>query len=204
MKPLEITLRKGIGNPILNAVRSAAFFCCPVIRPVAFKVGGESNVLNISDTVIEDMTTFISTVSKFNYAYNGNSKFVVARCECNGELRLSELLSGVGITSDQDGVILHSTAPICVEVVFMFCAGNYTSLENTKSVQDAGYNGFVVVNSRHCNVESFTFKHLSEDQQTETFEVSVTTLDGRSAEAICKDAIGLLGSELKTLQSHLI
>ncbi len=203
MIPLEITLRKGMGNPILNAVRSAAFFCCPVIRPVAFKVGGESNVLSISDTVIEDMTTFISTMSKFNYAYNGNSKLVVASCECSGELQLSELLGDVGITSDHDGVILHSTAPIKVEVVFAYARGNYTTLENTKLIQDAGYGGFVAINSRHCNVESFTFKHLSEDKQTETFEVTVKSLDGRSAEAVVKDAVALLESDIKAIQTHL-
>lgn len=197
---LEVTLRKGLGNPILNAVRGAAFFSCPVVRPIAFKVGGASNVLSISDTVIEDMTSFISGVCKFNYAYNGNRGLVIASCECNGELLLSELLRGSGIASTGDCVVLHSTAPITVEVIFAFRAGNYTSAENSQLVKTAGYEGFTAINSRHCNVESFTFKHLTEDSQTETFEVSVKTVDGQSADVFVQSAIDLLLDDIKKIK----
>ena len=194
MKSLRVTLVKGLGNSFLNAVRSAAFLSYPVARPVAFKVGGASNVLNISDDVLEDMTTFISGVSQHIFSYSGNRSVILAEAECNGELRLSELLAGTGISCKDDVVILHSQAPVSVQVVFGCRAGNHLIDDNAKFVENAGYMGYTAINSRGCILESFDVHLVEKSATTETFDVTIRSVDGTSEAAILEQALALVKS----------
>lgn len=197
MKKLRVTLVKGLGNSFLNAVRSAAFLSYPVARPVAFKVGGASNVLNISDNVLEDMTAFISNVSQKNYSYHGNRSLILAEVECDGELRLSELLKDTGISCKEDAVILHSQAPVKVQVIFGCRAGNHLLDDNARFVENAGYSGYTAINSRGCILESFNVHLVEKSDTTETFEVTIKAVDDTSEAAILEQALALVKSAVE-------
>lgn len=186
---MEIVLQQGIGNALLNAVRSEAYLCYPIIRPIGFKVGGDSTVVGIADSVVEDMTTFISNVSRWVFDYRGDSPVICTKVVCDGELLLSELLKGSGITTNGDAAILHSNAPVEVEVVFNFVAGNKLLQENDALLKKAGYNGFTAINSRHCVIDKFTFKVVDTMDDAEVFDVLITTVDGSSDKAVFKKAL---------------
>lgn len=186
---MQVTLEKGLGNAFLNTVRSAAYVCCPIVRPIGFKVGGDSTVVSISDSVLEDMTTFISNVSRHVFYYRGNRDLIEATVECDGELMLSALLNGTGVTVNEDVPVLHSNAPVRVSVIFHFGSGNHLIQENEAILENAGYTGYVATNSRHCVVDAFTFNRTDTSDTEEVYEVTLTTIDGSSPDTVFKMAV---------------
>ena len=198
-----MTFVKGFGNSFLNAVRSAAFLSFPVARPIGFKVGANSNVLNISDNVVEDMTTFIANVSNHVFSYGGNSSVILAEAECEGELRLSQLLEGTGISCADDTVVLHSMIPTKVQVIFGFREGNHLMNDNAKVMANAGYEGFTPVNSRGCILNNFNVHLIEKSDTTETFEVTLSTIDGTSETAVLEHAFGMVKDNVSKALSML-
>lgn len=191
---ITVGFENGVGTAFLNSVRCAAYVCYPVIRPIGFKVGGDSTVVSISDDVLEDMTTFISNVSCTHYYYVGNCSLIKAEAVCNGELLLSELLAGSGIRCETDSVVLHSTAPVTVSVIFRFASGSYLSNDNAGVLEDAGYEGFVATGSRHCVVDAFTFKVVDKTDTNEIFEIKISTVDESDELTVLKAAVGYVKS----------
>lgn len=169
----EVKLKRGLGAAFLNLVRSSAYYSVPALRPIGFKVGAESNVVDISDCVLEDMVTFISTVSCVDYSYAGEKNVVEVHCVCDGELMLSQLLAGSGISANKDAAVLHSTAPTDVSVVFRKTIGCALVEGNTAILEDEGYRGYVAVNSRHCCVTRFNFYKVNETDECDIFSVSI-------------------------------
>lgn len=64
---MRIELNKQYGPALVNLLRQVSMTACKVLRPIAFSTGAHSNVLDTSDSAIEDMTTFIDNVTSANY-----------------------------------------------------------------------------------------------------------------------------------------
>lgn len=188
---------------MLNAARSAAFICYPCIRPIAFDVGGDSNVLSISDSVIEDMTTFISNVSTLNFSYSGNSALIAAKVTCDGTLTIKQLLAGTGISCNVDREILHSSTPTDVTVVFAVQSGNKLNTENEELLTETPYEKFTVINSRHCIVNSFTYHKIDDSDGNETYDVTIDTIGDVSEEEVLKLAFNHLKQVASKMENNL-
>lgn len=198
-----MTFEYGTGEAFLNAIRAAAFVTQPVLRPVGFKVGNASNVLAISDNVEEDMTTFISNVCSGIFATNSDNEAIEVTAVCDGELTMSQMLHGSGVQCDRDFPVLHSLSPVEVSVVFRKDKGTHYSDENQEFLKSRGFSHNVAINSRHCNLESFTFKRVDEEKNKETFEITIVTNDGESPKVLLDNAMRLFAENFKIIQSYL-
>lgn len=187
---MQVNLQTGTGSAYLNAIRSTAYGCYPVVRPIGFKVGDHSTVVTTSDSVLEDMTTFISNVSHCIFKCTGDRDLIVATCLCNGELRISELLADSPISVENDAIILHSMQEIEVSVVFLNTTGNRMLYDNSDLLEKHGLTGYVAITSRHCIINAFTFHKIDElGDNTEVFEVSIETIDDTNEESVFNHAV---------------
>lgn len=185
---VKVKFNKGVGNAFLNCVRCAAFHSTSTIKPIGFRVGGDSTVVSISDSVLEDMTTFIKNIALKKYKYCGADDLVCASAVCHSDLLLSDLLAGSGVTVDVDGVVLHSTANVPVEVIFRYSAGCYSADENATFIRKNGYEGFVPIASRHSAVKTFTFDVSEATDTEEIFEVRIESVDDSDELVLLKQA----------------
>ena len=197
---MKIKCDVGFNRSLLNAVRAASFSSLPVIRPIGFTVAGTSNVVSLPDTILEDMTKFIANVSKGEFIYTGNEALIVCNVSFTGELKLSELLAGTGITAVEDFAILHATETISVKVLFRFDRGCFTIEQNQDFLEKHGASKCVVVNSRHCPIKSFNILDANTSAAKDTFEVTIDTVSGVDGTEVWNESINTIISTLSHLK----
>lgn len=193
---IKVRILRGLGDAYLNCVRSAAYVGIDVIRPIGVRVGGSSNVVDISNSVQEDMPTVISAIVKGNYTGDLNpGELLEVKIVSNGELMLSDLLNGSRIKSTVDLPIMHSMVETEISVVFAYTHGWYKTEDNMSKLEKAGYSGYVAVNSRHCGIDTFTYNKVMQLDHEDVYDVNIRTINGQSEEKIFRYAQALLASE---------
>lgn len=197
---MKVNLPVENGNACLNVLRSVAYSGIPTVRPIGFKVGETSTVIGISDRVIEDMTTFISNVTSYQFV-GSFSGLQEVTCKCEGSMTIAELLNGCGINAIGDVTvpILHSDYGVSVSIIFRCDAGFYTQEQNDELMYEKGYTGYAAINSRHTNLKAFTFKECDDG----SYEVLVESEDGAQPQAILLSAISGLERILDNLKNSL-
>lgn len=199
MIQLNVSFEKGIGTALLNAVRAESFVRQSVVRPIGFKIGSTSNILDTPECVIEDMTTFISSVDEFCFVSDGDKDCIVATCVCDGDLSISDLVNS-SLRVVGDGTVLHSTQPVEVSVVFRKACGAFLNSANSDFMIKRGLQDFVAVNSRHSTIETFTAYKVGESDDIETFAIEIATNDGSSSNALLRNAVsGVIENASKLL-----
>lgn len=181
---MELVLNAQYSSALINLLRQAAVTCTSRVRPIAFSVGHASNVLMISDSVEEDMTTFIRNVCNGQYRTTQNKEIIVCECVCAGVLSTNAFEQD-GIEPIQDFQILHSLGEIDVRVIFRQTSGSYTREDNEQCLADAGIDlsRYTVIPSRHSDVANFSYtlkKGLTED----VYDVNILSFSGKSEEEI--------------------
>ena len=193
---IKVRILRGLGDAYLNCIRSAAYVGIDVIRPIGVMVGGSSNVVDVSNSVQEDMPTVISAIIKGNYTGDLNpDELLEVKVVSNGELTLSDLLNGSRIKSTIDLPIMHSMVETEISVVFSCAHGWYKTEDNMSRLENAGYSGYVAVNSRHCDIDTFTYNRVMQLDHEDVYDVDIRTISGQSEEKIFRYAQTLLDSE---------
>ena len=145
---IQVQILRGLGDAYLNCIRSAAYVGINVIRPIGVRIGGSSTVIDVSNSVQEDMPTIVSAISKG--VYTGDLKpgeLVEVSTSSNGELSLVELLNGSRIKSSVDVTVMHSMVNTEISVIFTSANGWYKTEDNMSKLEAGGYTGYVAINS---------------------------------------------------------
>ena len=192
---IKLQVAKGLGDAYLNCLRAISYVGHETVRPIGFKFDGCENIINIANNVQEDTPTVISNVSKGIFKCNGLDFGVKeVQCVCDGVLTLQELLEGSGIISLHDCEIIHSTSPINVSVVFAKAAGWYTVEMNTSKLKENGFNNYIAINSRHCDIETFSYNRVSRLDDVDVYEVNIVTNGSISEQAVLDNSMKILSN----------
>lgn len=209
---MKFNVDKGCGRFIANAIRQMIYVKRYVVRPVAFKVGIDTNILTAGNLFIEDMIKFSSDLSSLRFAYDGpgskSDRIIRRDCVCHGELRSRDLEGdGIRIVGGRckDDVLLHTVAgdntDFAISIIFRNAQGGYTHDENKYAIM-ASLNGaeldssYVVMSSRHSDVISVK-TGVSAEMDCDVVDISAEVYTGEPEDAIvsaaCESMKYLLG-----------
>lgn len=200
---MNIVLNKYVGESVMNAVRQAAMCCIEEVRPIAFKVGLDSNVIAISDFVEEDMTEFISNVCSSSFVASPNSDDLVeVTVEANGVLTVKDLCTN-SIAVAKFGIVdvLHTMKSTNVTVWFRRASGAFREKENVQFLEDhrVDTSHLVVINSRHCPVTVFHQQEVSRSEDSITFSIEIRTNSTVTENEVLERAISFVKSEVNSI-----
>lgn len=202
-------VRKGCGGIVANAIRQIALTELNCLRPIAVKVGNDSNVISAGPHVLEDMIQVCSNLNALGYVCNNEKEVIEFRTVVTGTLMASELKSdefSVVLPNGQDLELMHVlNDSIELIVYFKNSHGVCGKDDNVYSLTQAGYDTdkLVVINSRHTDVENFSYV-ISDDTDVDTdsidFSISSRISDKLDfEEKVLEDSIQILEEILKNL-----
>lgn len=173
---MRLELDKRYGPALVNLLRQAAMTAIPVLRPIAFSVGQNSNVIDTCDSAVEDMTTFIHNVMNQVY-FTKMPEMELFRVNKNvtASLQTSDFISSE-VECRQNAVVLHVLGSTNVQIYFRLAAGNYSAKENVAYLRSKNIetDSLVVVPSRHCAVDACKLQE-HEDEFKYVVDVSVSS-----------------------------
>ena len=205
---MKLQFNKNYGHAALNLMRHLLLTNTAEYRPVAFKVGTNSNVLQIGDFAEEDMTEFICSVCRGYYgqissATADNVAHSVFRTTCNGVLSTGDIKTDDLLSCGDNLPVLHLHSATTVEIVFRLGKGVYSSAENEEFVENAVGNAddYVCVSSRHTLLDNLTF---SEDSAGNSiiFDVGITPKRGVQAAALLDGVADEMERIAEQLRKH--
>lgn len=202
---MKISVPRGQGPYITNALRQMIYTRRPVVRPIAFSTGN-SNVLSAGNLVIEDMLNFSSALTKLNYCCgqinNRVGEIFSKTYSFKGVLHEQDLNSGdLKVLSNTNDEILHSApdetgfpATITVTIYFRIACGCFNSEDNLSYLlnylgdgSNVDVSRYIMLSSRHCDVDVFT--HTIETfPDHDDVELSVDVFSGESEKEILMQA----------------
>lgn len=199
-----LKLNKTYGPALVNLLRQISMTACPVVRPIAFSVGSESNVIDTADSVVEDMTAFIDNVMSVNYyaAETESREMIEFKATVTTALS-SDQFDQSGVISKQNKVVLNALAPTPVSIIFRKTAGRYTAKQNVEFLREQGINTdkYVVVPSRHCAVETFLMNEI-EDENEYKVDISISSLVS-SEDVILAQSMEMMQKQVQELREKL-
>lgn len=205
---MEIKVPRGQGLYVVNALRQMIYTRRCVLRPIAFSVGN-SNVLSAGNTVVEDMVSFSTAISKVNYACKSANEpdgtVIKSVHTCDGVLRISDLITDsidvLGLAEDKE--ILHTiradgnnNASVPVVIFYRMSCGMYTAEENLyflKNVKDNNAqfvdnpDSYTYLSSRHVDVDNFTYS-IEQLPTNDVVHVNVSVFSNQSEEEVLHEA----------------
>lgn len=202
---MRLELDKQYGPALLNLFRQAAMTAVPVVRPIAFSVGNNSNVIDASDATVEDMTGFIHNVMSSQYFTNADNTSELITCQLNIAASFStQQLERFGVLTQENKVLLHTISPTYVTIHFRQGTGNYSAKQNVAFLEDSKVDTkhLVVVPSRHSAIDNFTFKEIeSEDKYIVDITVESKTI---TENKIFEYTLGSLEKSVSDLRQKLL
>jgi hypothetical protein len=133
---MRIELNKQYGPALVNLLRQVSMTACKVLRPIAFSTGAHSNVLDTSDSAIEDMTTFIDNVTSANYYVTNQESSELIRFDATVARTLdTSQFQSEGILCKENKVVLNTLADLKVSIIFRYSSNRYTAKENVLFLQ---------------------------------------------------------------------
>lgn len=181
---MQLKMSKQYGSAFMNLFRQVMLTGIESARPVAFSVGHASNVLEIADSVEEDMTTFIHNVCDNSYVAAGSGDMFVCRWQSTGCLSASAFAS-CGVTPLREAELLHFIGDIYGTVVFRNACGSFTSMENALWLDKHGIasDQYVVIPSRHCDVADFRYTESRKEGDV-IYDLNLRSLSGKTEEKL--------------------
>lgn len=201
---MKLEMNKQYGPALLNLLRQTAMTSVNVIKPIAFAVGDTSNVIDTSDAVAEDMTSFIHNVMSVNYMCPENIERTLYVCEIDAVASLStRQLQQFGVYATTDKILLHLLSKAHVTIIFRCGRGNYSAKQNIAFLAESGVdtNSLVVVASRHSALDSFTHTEI-ESEDSYITDINITsqiTTDRR----ILENSLAVIEHEVAELRKKL-
>ena len=206
---MKLQFNKNYGHAALNLMRHLLLTNTAEYRPVAFKVGTNSNVLQIGDFAEEDMTEFISNVCRGYYGRVSGSPvtddvvYSVFRTTCNGVLSTGDIKTDDLLSCGDNLPVLHLHSATTVEIIFRLGKGVYSSAENEEFVEHAVGNvdDYVCVSSRHTLLDNLTFSEDSTGNAI-TFDVDIIPKRGVQATALLDGVADEMERIAEQLRKH--
>jgi DNA-directed RNA polymerase alpha subunit len=165
--------RKGSATILSNFIRQIALTQLPAIRPIAFSVGTSSNVITAGNNVIEDMVEFSASLAKIHFKCDSmNVGDIKVLTVTSSVLKVSDLEQDdvIVIAEDKNEEILHTVNSDVEVKIYLRCYyGSVSANENEKFLKRDALmqNNVIVVNSRHCDINSIK---VSVDEVDEEFD----------------------------------
>ncbi len=205
---MDIKVPRGQGLYIINALRQMIYTQRCVLRPIAFSVGN-SNVLSAGNTVVEDMISFSTAISKLNYVCKGINEpegtIIKSTHVCDSVLRTSDLVTEsidvLGLADDKE--ILHTirtdgnaNASVPVTIFYRMGCGMYTAEENLYFLKNAkgddahfidNPDKYTYFSSRHVDVDKFTYS-IEQLPMDDVIHVNVSVFSGQSEKEVLHEA----------------
>lgn len=200
-----LSLDKTYGPALVNLLRQISMTAYPVVRPIAFSVGSDSNVIDTADTAVEDMVAFIDNVMNPNY-YTANddiAELVDFKATVTTALS-SDQFEQVGIISKQNKVVLNVLAPTPVSIIFRKASGRYTAKQNVEFLRknNVDTDKYVVVPSRHCAVDSFLINEIEDENE---YKVDISIISQISSDnAILTQGLEVMEKQVQELRQKLL
>lgn len=205
---VKISLAEDNAKVLLNLFRHEALHARQSARPVACSVGDNSNVLSLGNGVVEDMITFINSITAANYKPRtmcaDGSLFEVS-------IRITDTMTYSDLVTDEIEVygvdlstpILHTLGQsVAVTVYFRVDSGCHTEADNNAFLQShsvyADKRRLVVIPSRHSDVSNFSWHLTSESDGNVTADVTIDTFSGVNEKVIIRE---LKEHLIKTIQN---
>ncbi len=197
-----ITLQKHTASMYINLIRQIGMCRIPELRPIAVKVGLDSNVAQLGDGVEESTSEFISNLTSAVYGYAGGEDLIAVQVDFSNSLLISDLArKGISIISADYQEVLHSINRKTVVVYFRYAYGMHTKDENSQFLIDHGVemSGTVAFNSRHCPLKYFTQKEIGSTGDTVQYNLIVTTNLSIQPDQLLSEAVQILKSDIQGL-----
>lgn len=193
---MKLKIRKEYGDAFINLLRQLCLTTTKKVKPIAFAVGTNSNVLEIGNTVEEDMTEFVSNVSHCTFVTQSQKELLEWSGICEHELKADQIKSNDVESILSFNTLLHSLAPIKVQIYFRNSDGSHSDIENQSFLasHDIDTSRLVVIPSRHCVVSAFTFKYEDLDENYRLYDVNVVCEQGYAYESFLEDKIKLIST----------
>ena len=202
---MQLKLNKRYGQALVNLMRQISMTAVPCIRPIAFSVDNESNVLDTANSVVEDMTSFIHNVMSQDYYCNEplSDAPIVCQNTVTNTLNTSSFASA-GVLCKGDKDVLHALSSASVTVIFRYCSGNNSAKENVAYLKQhqIDTSKFTVVPSRHSVIDSFKI----DEHESEDYYVADITIDSKiSSESLIIDkTLEVLDLQVADLRKNLV
>ena len=212
---LNVNLPKGYAETVANAIRQTVFCKRNVLRPIAVQVGHESNVLSMGAQVLEDMTEFTSHLLDYNYVVREETlpgSLIIVETDCTGVVTLADLVGDkvtvLGAPSSEE--MLHlvqgdEPVKISVKVYYRYDCGSFSIQDNEYFLKDTldSLTNVVVLNSRHNDVDTFTYQINKDNLRTDTVKFTGKSKIGTSDVEITKEAIDVLIDTLQSIKASI-
>ncbi len=202
---MRITMDKQYGQAFVNLIRQVSMASVNVVRPIAFEVGASSSVVDSSNSMVEDMTEFISNVSQFAYIVDKsneeNNKPIVFNDTVSSTLSTYDF-SSAGIKCKDNKVVATMLSAENIKIVFRNSKGKYSARENVEYLQNNGMDteSLVVIPSRHCAADTFRIK----EQPGSKYTVDLTLFSQVASEnEILKAALNEIAQNTTELLKNL-
>ena len=198
---MRLQLNKYCANGICNSIRQTVLTRLPCVRPIGFSIDG-ATVISINDSVEEDMTEFISSVSAGNfYCREDTDSIIECSVSVDGVLKLSDLCKANPnlVLIGEDRCVLHTLSPISVTVLFRYDSGTNSVADNTEFLSKNGFPNAIAICSRHSYVTAATFQLIETQGNDSIMELSVKSVLEEDGDVLIKQAISILKSDFMNL-----
>lgn len=196
---MKITVNKYCATALLNYIRCAGLTLTKEVRPIAIEAGDASTVLEVGDTVEEDMTELINNVCDCKFEAKSNSELLKWSGDVNGLLTFSSINSDE-VTALSGGDIMHSIGPTIITIYFRNSNGCYTKDDNAEFLKSNNVFSERVIPfaSRHSTISNFQFEEIEREGDNIVYEVNITSEYGVTFD----DLVARAKDEIVKLMAH--
>lgn len=176
---IEVRLPKGNGLSIGNSLRQMAMSRLPAWRPIAISLNRKLNILHATDEIVEDVYSIMSAVTSLKYTQKKeiSGDFIKERFSFVGSLRTSGLVSENFDIAGEDQSLITSLddREVSLTIVYRFARGDMDQLSNSEFLKSQGERNedYLVMNSRHTNVNNFSFDVLDLSLEDEKLLIDI-------------------------------
>lgn len=195
-------VRKGCAGIIANVLRQITLTGLKSLRPIAVKVGNDSDVISAGSSVLEDMITICSNLNTLGYVCNSDKDVIEFRTVVTGTLMASQLQSddfSIVLPNGRDIELMHVLNDSVELVIYLKNAcGTCSKDANVYTLASAGFNTdkLVVLNSRHTDIINFAYSILDDtDDSTDLIDFEIESRISNNIdfqESILNDSVEIL------------
>lgn len=202
---MEFKVKKGIASMLCNTIRHVAMTQIKVLRPIAFKVNANSNVLT-AEGISEDMLQFTSNLIALHFKLtkdaNLNDSIFVQEYSFDEVLTSRDLSSGkvICIEEDENRELLHCLPGFKghLSIYYRYTNGNHKDKDNIFSLNseleatgviDKPDDSYIFIASNHNDIKKLNFTINENDIVHDKVNMSIETYTNIDEKEILKHSI---------------
>ena len=205
---LDVVLPKGTGMALGNSLRQTAMARLPAWRPIGIALNREHNILHATSDIPQDMYAVMASITDLTFIPKDSveGEFLLEQFTFVGELRASSMVSEYFSLTGHDNLIISSLEnnPITMTVYYRYGVGEINVSENSEFLEECGHRpkDIMVFNSRHTNVDNFTFDVKPTSLMDETLSLTIVS-QSTDEHQILNDTINTLASSLSLMKKRI-